>query len=155
MLAKQVQPLASELEKPIPIKGPAESGLISQAIGLRIGESTDVYKPDRSQLADHCRSQCRCLSPAAAAPFIRQLFVERVRSAQSGLIKSFLILQLRGQEGAQPTGPAHSWTPAVQAPGALQLQGSVAWGPGGTRSLLKPRSPDLIHGQPGPTIAQN
>lgn len=34
MLAKQVQLLASELEKQIPIKGPAESGLILQAIWL-------------------------------------------------------------------------------------------------------------------------
>ena len=51
MLAKQVQPLASALEKPNAIKGPAESSLILQTIGLWIEVSIKVYKLGRNQPA--------------------------------------------------------------------------------------------------------
>lgn len=60
MLAKRLQPLASELEKLIPVKGAAESGLVLQAIGLCIEASIKVYKLDRDQPA---------LLLAAASPF--------------------------------------------------------------------------------------
>lgn len=66
-LAKQVQPPASESEKLIPIKGPAECGLILQTIGLRIEARIKVYNLDRDQPAALL---------AAASPFAPRLFVE-------------------------------------------------------------------------------
>ena len=60
MLAQRLQPLASELEKLIPVKGAADSGLVFQAIGLCIEASIKVYKLNRDQPA---------LLLAAASPF--------------------------------------------------------------------------------------
>lgn len=60
MLTKCLQPLASELEKLIPIKGATEGGLILQTIGLCIEASIKVYKLDRDQPA---------LLLTAASPF--------------------------------------------------------------------------------------
>lgn len=60
MLSKCLQPLASALEKLIPIKGATESGLVLQTTGLWIEASIKVYKLDRGQPA---------LLLTAASPF--------------------------------------------------------------------------------------